>query len=472
MQEGHPITFISKVLSPRHAALSVYDRELLAIVQVVTKWSQYLLGQKFIIRTDQKALKFLMKQKLHTNSQLLWLTKLMPFDYAIEYKRRVDNKVADALSRVSGAELLALVVSPTGTDLFQAIVDSWSSDVELQQLITDLQTYPTTHKQFTWSQGHLRRKGKLVIGKDQSLRTEIMTLWHVGSQGGHSGVEATLKRLLTLFYWKHMRTDVFLDIVVKLHGLPETITSDRNVIFLSSFWQGLFTIHGVQLNTSTAYHPQSDGQTEVLNMCLETYLRCYCHKDASNWVACLSMAEYWYNTSYHSAIQTTPYEALYGRPPLLHLPYLPRESSSAEVDSTLVSRELKLQLLKHHLSRAQLRMKQQVDSHRSDRNFNILWRVGPVAYTLLLPSSVKIHPTVHVSLLKKCYEVPTHISYPPTIDLASPRPEPELVLQRRIVKQGSKAVAQVLVKWRGFPTENATWEFATVLKTRFPLFDP
>ena len=65
-----------------------------------------------------------MKQKLHTNSQLLWLTKLMPFDYAIEYKIGVDNKVVDALSRVSGAKLLALVVSPTGTDLFQAIVDS------------------------------------------------------------------------------------------------------------------------------------------------------------------------------------------------------------------------------------------------------------------------------------------------------------------------------------------------------------
>ena len=106
-------------------------------------------------------------------------------------------------------------------------------------------------------------------------------------------------------------------------------------------------------------------------MCLETYLRCYIHEDASNWVNCLSMAEYWYNTSYHSAIQTTPYEALYGRPPPLHLPYLPGESSSAEIDSTLVTRELKLQFLKHHLSRAQLRMKQQADSHRSDRNFNV-----------------------------------------------------------------------------------------------------
>lgn len=60
MQEGHPIAFISKGLSPRHAALSVYDRELLAIVHTVTKWSHYLLNQKFVIRTDQKALKYLL----------------------------------------------------------------------------------------------------------------------------------------------------------------------------------------------------------------------------------------------------------------------------------------------------------------------------------------------------------------------------------------------------------------------------
>lgn len=87
MQQGHPIAFIRKALSHKKTLISVYDGELLAICHAIMKWSQYLLGQRFIIRTNQRALKFLMEQKIHTSTQLRCLTKLMPFDYIIEYKK-------------------------------------------------------------------------------------------------------------------------------------------------------------------------------------------------------------------------------------------------------------------------------------------------------------------------------------------------------------------------------------------------
>lgn len=80
MQEGHPIAFISKAISPRNNVLSVYDKEFLSIVHASTKLSQYLFRKKFVTRLKQKALKFLIEQKMHTNSQLLWLTKPIPFD--------------------------------------------------------------------------------------------------------------------------------------------------------------------------------------------------------------------------------------------------------------------------------------------------------------------------------------------------------------------------------------------------------
>ncbi|KAA3461254.1 polyprotein [Gossypium australe] len=93
-------------------------------------------------------------------------------------------------------------------------------------------------------------------------------------------------------------------------------------VFINSFWQALFKQIGVKLHLSTAYHPQIDGQTEVLNRCLEGYLRCMSGERHSDWVLWLPLAEWWYNTTYHSAIQTTSCEALYGQEPLHHIPYL------------------------------------------------------------------------------------------------------------------------------------------------------
>lgn len=112
----------------------------------------------------------------------------------------------------------------------------------------------------------------------------------------------------------------FLDNVFKLHGMPATITSDRDPIFLSMFWQELFTLQGVQLQRSTAYHPQTDRQTEVVNRTLETYLRYFCSDSPTDWPHYLPLAEWWYNTTYHCSIRCSPYEVLYGQRPPIHLP--------------------------------------------------------------------------------------------------------------------------------------------------------
>jgi hypothetical protein len=151
---------------------------------------------------------------------------------------------------------------------------------------------------------------------------------------------------------------LFLDHVFKLHGLPSTITSDRDPIFLSKVWSEFFQLQGVALNKSTAYHPQSDGQTEVVNKCLETYLRCMCADKPSSWYHWLTLAEWWYNTNYHTSINCTPFAVVYGQPPPIHLPYLPGEATAAAVDRSLSAREAVIQLLKFHLLRAQNRMSQ------------------------------------------------------------------------------------------------------------------
>lgn len=105
-----------------------------------------------------------------------------------------------------------------------------------------------------------------------------------------------------------------------------SIVSDRDKVFTSLFWKEFFKGLGTSLTYSTAYHPQTDGQTERLNQCVEAYLRCMCHQQPKRWSKWVPMAEWWYNSSYHSAIRMTPFEALYGYYPPALLGILPAES--------------------------------------------------------------------------------------------------------------------------------------------------
>ncbi|KAK9665910.1 hypothetical protein RND81_14G145000 [Saponaria officinalis] len=135
--------------------------------------------------------------------------------------------------------------------------------------------------------------------------------------------------------------------------------------FLSNFWQELFSLHGTDLNLSSTYHPHSDGQTEVLNRCLETYLRCFCSYSPNDWYKWLPAEEFWYNTSYHTTLKTSPYEIPYRRSSPIHLPYLPRESKVDEFDRTLAEREEVIAIIKQNLFKVQNRMKQQADAKRT-----------------------------------------------------------------------------------------------------------
>lgn len=277
-------------------------------------------------------------------------------------------------------------------------------------------------------------------------------------------------------------------------------------MFISHFWQEFFRLQHVSLHMSTAYHPQSDGQTEVVNRCLEGYLRCMTGEKPMDWSLWLPLAEWWCNTNYHSSIGITPYEVVYGQPPTLHIPYVSGDSNVEAVDRSLKAREECIEVLKYHLAKAQQRMKQQADKHRSERTLNIgdlayvklqpyrqhsvalrnnqklgprffgpfpvISKIGSVAYKLQLPPSARIHPVFHISLLKK-HVGNTDVQgiLPDVDDFGLLAAEPIAILDRKIGKKGNHAVVYILIHWSNKPKEDSTWELYDDIAVRFPQFN-
>ena len=120
---------------------------------------------------------------------------------------------------------------------------------------------------------------------------------------------------------------------------------------------------------SSAYHPQSDGQTERVNQCLEAFLRCYVHTCPRQWSSWLDVAEFWYNTSLHSALGRSAFEVLYGFAPQQFGLHAVNDSPISDLSEWLHDRELMIDLIKQHLHCAKQRMKRQADENRSEREF-------------------------------------------------------------------------------------------------------
>jgi hypothetical protein len=234
------------------------------------------------------------------------------------------------------------------------------------------------------------------------------------------------------------------------------------------------------------------------------FLRCSVQSTLKQWVKWLPLAELWYNTSYHSALQCTPFKALYGVDP--HPGFCPplHQADNQDIAELFKERQMFTELLKEQLARAQNRMKFFADHNRIECSFQVgdlvllklqpyaqssvvnrpfpklafkyygpfavLEKLGSCAYKLQLPNNSLIHPVFHVSQLKAFTpdHAPVYSFLPeiPVLDIKEVLPAK--ILDRRLVKKGSAAVVQILVQWSGLPESSSTWEDYHVLKNRFP----
>jgi hypothetical protein len=282
------------------------------------------------------------------------------------------------------------------------------------------------------------------------------------------------------------------DKVIRHHGIPKTIISDRDKLFTSNYWATLMSAIGIQRKLSTSFHPETDGQTERTNRTLKQYLRIYCNYRQNNWVSLLPMAQLAHNNKLSEATGTTPFFANHGRHPNLFERTLPgpkaekalanmanmketydkmrdkiKDAQENSIQHANKKRKTAPQLKKGdkvYLLTSNFRTKRPSKSldHVKVGPFLISKRNGPVTYTLELPRDAKIHPRFHVKRLEPADpDTPLQTTFHYEPEEEDEYEVEDLLNYREIGRQDLQDdhfIQEWLVKWKGYPHSDNTWE--------------
>ncbi|KAL0546561.1 hypothetical protein IC582_016472 [Cucumis melo] len=339
-----------------------------------------------------------------------------------------------------------------------------------------------------------------ITGLPRTLRG-FTVIWVVVDRLTKSAHFVPGKSTYTASKWAQL----YMSEIVRLHGVPVSIVSDRDARFTSKFWRGLQTAMGTRLDFSTAFHPQTDGQTERLNQVLEDMLRACALEFPGSWDSHLHLMEFAYNNSYQATIGMAPFKALYGK--CCRSPVCWGEVGEQRLmgPELVQSTNEAIQKIRSRMHTAQSRQKSYADVRRKDLEFEIgdkvflkvapmkgvlrferrgklsprfvgpfeiLERIGPVAYRLALPPSLStVHDVFHVSMLRKYVPDPSHVvDYEPLeIDEnLSYVEQPVEVLAREVKTLRNKEIPLVKVLWRNHRVEEATWEREDDMRSRYP----
>ncbi|GJV56167.1 putative reverse transcriptase domain-containing protein [Tanacetum coccineum] len=298
---------------------------------------------------------------------------------------------------------------------------------------------------------------------------------------------------------------MYLKEVVTRHGIPVSIICDRDPRFASNFWRSLQKALGTSLDMSTAYHPQTDGQSERTIQTLEDMLRACVIDFGNGWVKHLPLVEFSYNNSYHASIKAAPFEALYGRK--CRSPVCWAEVGEVQLTGPEIVQETteKIIQVKQRMQAARDRQKSYADLKRKPMEFEVgdkvmlkvspwkgvvrfgkrgklnprfvgpfkvIKRVGDVAYKLELPEELsRVHNTFHVSNLKKC-----HADEPLAVPLDGLHfddklqfvEEPIEITDREVKRLKRSRIPLVKVRWNSKRGPEFTWEREDQFRKKYP----
>ncbi|KAK1408323.1 hypothetical protein QVD17_39992 [Tagetes erecta] len=358
----------------------------------------------------------------------------------------------------------------------------------------------------------LLEQPEIPMWKWESIAMEFITKLPRTSSG-HDSIWVIIDRLTKSAHFLPIREDysveklarIYTSEIISRHGTPLDIISDRDGRFTSRLWRTFQLALGTQLKLSTAFHPQTDGQTERTIQTLEDMLRSCVLDFGGNWNLHLPLVEFSYNNSYHSSIKMAPFEALYGRK--CRSPICWHEIGEAQITGPELIQETtdKILQIRDNLLAARSRQKSYADKRRKPLEFNvgdlvllkvspwkgvvrfgkkgklapryvgpfkILERIGKVAYRLDLPQELNnVHPTFHVSNLKKCLsdeglQIPLDdIRVDETMHFIE---KPIEIMDREIKQLKRSRIPIVKVRWEGKRGAEFTWEREDQMKTKYP----
>ncbi|GJZ39637.1 reverse transcriptase domain-containing protein [Tanacetum coccineum] len=457
---------------PKDLVLKIYDKnypthdlELGAVVFALKIWRHYLYETKSMIYTDHKSLQHIFSQNELNMRQRRWIEVFSNYDCEIRYHPSKANVVANALSRterVKPKRVRAMNMtfqSSIKDRILAAQKEACDETTGLQKGLDKMIEHRSDGALYYLDQIWIPLKGDVrTLIMDEAHKSRCLTCLKLPStSSGHDTIWVIMDRLTKFAHFIPMREDykmdrlarLYLNEIVARHGVPISIISDRDSHFTSRFWQLIQEALRTKLDMSTAYHPQTDDQSERTIQTLEYMLRAYVLDFEGSWDVHLPLVEFSYNNSYHCE--------LIG-------PELVQETT--EKISQIKDR------LKVACDRCGALWEEGKLASRFVGPFEITNRIGPVAYRLLLPQELNgVHDTFHVSNLKKCLADPTlqvpldEIKVDAKLNFVEEHVE---ILEREFKNLKRIRIAIVKVWWNSKRGPEFTWEHENQMKLKYP----